>query len=143
MVNNLDANAALTKLDVCQQGELQHLMVGRWFGSKKEKYVHIKFTRHIRNSVFLPVCHTWVVYVYSFVHFVLWYFLTQIHLKRTNSDLELIFFFFFVNCYLLQYKEYISVAEFTQTCFQGVVHLLLCDCEIAGWHRDDALNNIL
>lgn len=92
MVKNLDASAALTKLDVCWQGELQHLMVGRWFGNKKEKYVHIKFTRHIKNSVFLPVCHAWLVYIYSLVHFVLLYFLTQIHLKRTNSDLELNFF---------------------------------------------------
>lgn len=106
MVKNLRANAVLTKLDVCYQGELQHLMVGRWFGSKKEKYVHIKFTRHIKNSVFLLVSHAWLVYVYSFVCFVLLY-LTQIHLKRTNSDLELNLFlyFFFMTFDPFQYEK--------------------------------------
>lgn len=122
MVKNLDANASLTKLDVSQQGELQHLMVGRWFGSEKEKYVHIKFTRHMKNSVFLPVCHAWLVYVYSFVYFVLLYFLTQIHLKITNSDLELNFFlyFFLMTLDLLSIKNKFPQQSFHGSAFRGL-----------------------
>lgn len=68
-MKNPDASGALAKLDVWQ-----HLMVGRWFSNKKEKYVHIKFTRSIKNTMFLPVCHAWLIHVYSFVYFVLLYF---------------------------------------------------------------------
>lgn len=39
MVKNLGADAALAQVGVCHQGELQHLMVGRWFDSGKEKCV--------------------------------------------------------------------------------------------------------